>query len=83
MVHAARASIASAPAPPSTRHFLIGCPPIKNVPSFPENNALNFSNRLKNREFQRAFFIRFAPQESRVAGRGSPLTNHYSPIAHF
>jgi hypothetical protein len=80
MVHAARASIASAPAPRSTRHFLIGCPPIKNVRNFPENNALNFSNRLKNSEFQRAFFIRFAPKnhESRVAGHGSRFTTHQS-----
>ena len=47
MVNAARTSIASAPAPPSTRHFLIGCAAIRNARNSPENNALHFSNRLK------------------------------------
>ena len=47
MVHAARASTASAPAPLSTRHFLIGHAAIKNARNSPENNVLHFSNRLK------------------------------------
>jgi len=47
MVYAARASTASAPAPLSTRHFLIGHAAIKNARNSPENNALHFSNRLK------------------------------------
>jgi hypothetical protein len=45
MVHAARAATASAPAPLSSRHFLIGVDAIKNARNSPENNALNFSNR--------------------------------------
>src|SRR5271168_373777 len=47
MVHTARASTPSAPAPLPTRHFLIGHAAIKNSRNSPEYNALNFSNRLK------------------------------------
>jgi hypothetical protein len=47
MVHAARASTASARGPLPTRRFLIGCAAIKNARNSPETNALHFSNRLK------------------------------------
>jgi hypothetical protein len=70
MVHAARASTASAPAPLSTRHFLIGCAPIKNARNSPENSALNFSDRLKTPCFSARF--------SHVLSS----RNHHSPVTH-
>ena len=48
MVHAARASTASATAPPSARHPLINGTAIRNARNSPENNPLHFSNQLKN-----------------------------------
>jgi hypothetical protein len=88
MAHVARASTAGAPALLSTHHFLIGCAPIKNARDSPENNVLDISNRLKKCEFQRAFFTRFALQESpfasdvsRFAIHQSLLTNHALFIA--
>ena len=84
MVHAARASTASAPAPLHTRHFLIGCPPIKNARNSPENNALNFSNRLKNACFGARLSHVLGPEhhESRVAGHGSRFTTHQSLLTN-
>jgi len=55
MVHATRTSTASAPAPLSTRHFLIGRSAIKNARNSPETNALDFSNRLINACFRAPF----------------------------
>src|SRR5580704_18359476 len=78
MVHAARASTASAPAPLPTRHFLIGHAAIKNARNSPENNALKFSNRLKTAICSARFshVSRLSNHESRVAAHGSPLTTH-------
>ena len=80
MVHAARASTASAPAPRSSRQFLIGHAAIKNARNSSENNALNFSNRLKtancSARFSRA--VRSQNHESPVAPHGSPFTPHQS-----
>jgi hypothetical protein len=82
----------TAPAPLSTRHFLIGCAAIKNARNSPENNALRFSNRLKTANCSARFsrVLRSNNHESRVAGHGSRftthqslLTNHYSPITHL
>src|SRR5271155_1341138 len=57
MVHAARTATPSAPAPIPTRHSLIGHAAIKNACNSPENNALDFSNRLKTA----CFGARFSP----------------------
>jgi hypothetical protein len=70
MVHAARASTARATAPPSTRHPLIDGTAIRNARYSPENNALNFSNRLENA----CFGAHFAPHNS-------PLTTQNSATA--
>jgi hypothetical protein len=92
MVYAARASTASAPAPLSTRHFLIGHAAIKNARNSPENNALDFSNRLKTAICSARFSHVLRPKnhQSRIAGHvspstnhQSPITNHHSPIRHF
>jgi hypothetical protein len=84
MVHAARASTASTPAPLSTRHFLIGHAAIKNVRNSPENNALHFSNQLKtaicSARFSRVW--RSRNHQSRIAGHASPSTNHQSPLTN-
>jgi len=85
MVHAARASTASAPAPLPTRHFLIGHAAIKNARNSPENTALNFSNRLKTAICSARFsqVLRSRNHQSRIAGHASPSTTHQSPITHF
>jgi hypothetical protein len=74
---AVRASTASAPAPLHIRHFLIGCAPIKNARNSTENNALNFSNRLKNA----CFGARFS-QVLRPGHHGSRFTNHQSLLTN-
>jgi hypothetical protein len=71
MLNAARASVARATAPPSTRHPPIDGTAIRNARSAPENNALNFSNQLKNARFG----ARFTP-------RNSPVTTQESAIAN-
>src|SRR5271156_632856 len=73
MVHAARAATPSAPAPPPTRHFLIGHAAIKNARNSPESNTLHFSNRLKTANCSARFSRVLRPQihESPVAGHGS------------
>jgi hypothetical protein len=73
MVHAARASTASAPAPLPTRHFLIGHSAIRNARNSPENNALHFSYRLKT-AICSARFSRVL--RSRI--HHSPVTHHVS-----
>jgi hypothetical protein len=87
MVRAALASKASAPAPLSARHFLIGCAPIKNAGNSPENNALDFSNRLKKACLGARFSHVCAPRITihclRIALRASLISNHYSPITNF
>jgi len=69
MVHAARASTGSAPAPPSARQFPIGRASIKSARKSPENNALNFSSQSK-----------IAPVGRRFAARNSPITTQKSVI---
>ena len=80
MVHAARASTASAPAPLPTRHFLIPRSRIRNTRNPPENNALNFSNRLKTAICSARFSRVLRPQnhDSPVAGHGSGFITHQS-----
>jgi hypothetical protein len=73
MVHAARVSTARAPAPPSPRHFLIARGGIKNACNSPENNALNFSNRLKTANSSARF-----SHVSRSRNHHSPVTHHAS-----
>jgi len=75
MVHAARASISSAPAPLPTRHFLIGHAAIKNVRNSPENNALHFSNRLKTANCS-ARFSRVSAPPPRLIQHSSLTTHH-------
>jgi seryl-tRNA synthetase len=58
MVNAARASTAGAPAPPSSGHLLIGRTPIQIARNCPENNTVNFSNRLKNAYLRARFSLR-------------------------
>jgi hypothetical protein len=84
MVHAARVSTASAPAPLSTRQFLIGCAAIKNARNSPENNALNFSNRLKTAICSARFSRVLRPEnhDSPVAGHGSRFTTHQSLLTN-
>jgi hypothetical protein len=80
VVHAARASTASAPAPLSSRHFLIPRSGIKNARNSPENNALNFSNRLTTANCSARFsrVLRSKNHHSPVTHRGSRLTTHQS-----
>jgi hypothetical protein len=80
MVHAARASTASARGPLSARDFLIGSAAIKNARNSPENNALHFSNRLKTANCSARFSRVLHPEnhESPVAGHGSRFTPHQS-----
>jgi hypothetical protein len=84
MVHAARASTASAPGPLPTRHFLIPRSGIKNARNSPENNALHFSNRLKTAICSARFshVLRSRNHQSRIAGDVSPSTNHQSPLTN-
>jgi hypothetical protein len=84
MVHAARVSTASAPAPLSTRQFLIGHAAIKNARNSPENNALHFSNRLKTAICSARFSQVLRPQnhDSPVARHGSRFTTHQSRISN-
>src|SRR5271156_6304421 len=84
MVHAARASTASAPAPLPTRHFLIGCAAINNCRNSPENNALNFSNRLKTANCSARFSRVSRPQnhDSPVAGHASRFTTQQSLLTN-
>src|SRR5580693_679900 len=73
MVHAARPSTARAPAPPSTSHSLIPRSAIKNARNSRENNALNFSNRLKTAICSARFL-----HVSRSRNHHSPVTHHVS-----
>jgi hypothetical protein len=73
MVHAARTSTARAPSPLSTRHFLIPRSGIRNARNSPENNALNFSNRLKTAICSARF-----SHVSRSRNHHSPVTHHAS-----
>jgi len=84
MVHAARASTASAPAPLSTRQFLIGHAAIRNARNSPENNALDFSNRLKTANCSARFspVLRSRNHQSRIAGHASPSANHQSLLTN-
>jgi len=84
MVHAARASTASAPAPLSTRHFLIGHAAIKNARNSPENNALNFSNRLKTaiRSARFSQVLRSKDYRSRGTYHASRFTSHQSRLTN-
>ena len=84
MVHAARASTASAPAPPSARHPLIDGTAIRNGRNSPENNALNFSNRLKTASFSARFshVLRSKHQRSPVTHHASGFTNHQSLLTN-
>src|SRR5271170_8483781 len=81
MVHAARTATPSTPAPPPTRHFLIGRAPIKNTRNSPEYNALYFSNRLKTPCFSgpSARVFRSKYHQSPATHRASRVTNHPSP----
>jgi hypothetical protein len=80
MVHAARTSTARAPAPPSPRHFLIPRSGVRNARNFPENNALDFSNRLKAAICSARFshVSRSRNQHSLVTHHASGSTNHQS-----
>ena len=82
MVHAARASTASAPAPLPTRHFLIPRSGSKSARNSPENNALNFSNRLKTANCSARFshVLRSRIHHSPVTHHVSRFTTHQSPI---
>ena len=84
MFHAARASTASAPAPRSSRHFLIPRSRIKNTHNSPESNALNFSNRLKTANCSARFshVLRSTNHHSRVTHRASRLTTHQSLLTN-
>ena len=84
MVHASRASTASAPAPFSARHFLIGRSAIKNARNSPEINALDFSNR-PIKACLRAPFPRVSrPKYHHLPEtyRGSLITNHQSLLTN-
>ena len=70
MLHAARASTASAPAPLPTRHFLINYAAIRNARNSPEINLLTFSNQPKNARFG-----------ARCALHNSPITTQKSATA--
>src|SRR5580693_1935925 len=63
----------TAPAPLPSRHFLLPRSGIKNARNSPENNALNFSNRLKTANCS-ARFSRVL--RSRI--HHSPVTHHVS-----
>ena len=67
-------------APLPTRHFLIGRTAIKNARNSPENNALDFSNRLKTANCSARFsrVLRSSNHESRVARHESRFTAHQS-----
>jgi seryl-tRNA synthetase len=84
MVHAARASTASAPAPLSSRQFLIGHAAIKNARNSPENNALNFSNRLKKAICSARFsqVLRSKDYRSRGTYHASRFTSHQSRLTN-
>jgi seryl-tRNA synthetase len=79
MVHAAHASTASAPAPLSTRYFLIDDTAIRNARNSPENNALNFSNRLRNA----CFGARIAPHNSPVTAQRSAIASPHPHSPQF
>jgi hypothetical protein len=72
----------TAPAPFSTRHFLLPRSGIKNARNSPENNALNFSNRLKTANCSARFSRVLRPQnhDSPVARRESRSTTHQSRL---
>jgi len=74
----------AAPAPLSTRHFLIGCAAIRNARNPPENNALHFSNRLKTANCSARFsrVLRSSNHESRVARHESRFTVHQSLLSN-
>jgi hypothetical protein len=80
-----RENVASTtPAPLSTRDFLFGRSAIKNARNPPENNALNFSNRLKTASCSARFsqVLRSRNHHSRVTHRASRFTNHHSPLTN-
>ncbi len=72
------ASMGSAPAPLSPRHFLIGSAAIKSARNSPENNALNFSNRLKSANCSAHFshVLRSKNHHSSVTHHGSRFSTH-------
>jgi hypothetical protein len=84
MVHAARASAARARGPLSTRHSLIDGAAIRNARNSPENNRLNFSNRLKNASFSARFsrVLRSRNHHSRLTHRASRFTKHQSLLTN-
>jgi hypothetical protein len=81
MVHAARASTATAPAPLSPRHPLIDVTAIRNARNYPENNALNFSNRPKNARSA----AHSAPQKSPITTQKPAIVSAPAPFPtrHF
>jgi hypothetical protein len=84
MVHAARASTASAPAPPSAPHPLIDGTAIRNARNCPENNALHFSNRPKTPCFSARFsrVLRSRNHHSPVTYHASRLTTHQTLLTN-
>jgi hypothetical protein len=84
MANAARTSTASASAPLSTRHFLIGCSPIKNARNSRENNALDFSNRPKIACLHARFshVLRSKNHHSPETYRASRFTDHQSLLTN-
>ena len=72
----------TAPAPLPSRHFLLPRSGIKNARNSPENNALNFSNRLKTANCSARFSRVLRPQnhDSPVARRESRSTTHQSRL---
>jgi hypothetical protein len=71
-------------APLPTRHFLIGRTAIKNARNSPENNALDFSNRLKTANCSARFsqVLRSKHQRSPVAHHASRFTAHQSRLTN-
>jgi len=84
MVHAARTSGARATPTSSSLHLLIDYAAIRNARNSPENNALNFSNRLKTAcvraPFSRA--LRSKNHNSPVTYRVSRFTDHQSLLTN-
>jgi hypothetical protein len=75
---APRSVNASAHYPSGQRAILIGYAAIKNARNFPENNALNFSNRLKTANCSARFsrVLRSKSHHSRVTYQVSRFTTH-------